>query len=112
MSRHVSTVDARDRRVRLAVVAVVWLAGLAAGFFALLSCLARYGCGASGGGLACHNSGTALGVLKVVGVVAVVVAVTVLTYGKPPRTAAIVGAIGLVLLLGCFLGARALLGTV
>jgi hypothetical protein len=103
---------ARSRNVRLATVAVVWLAGLAAGFFALLSAAAKYGCGGSDDGLACHTSGSLLGVLLVVLVIAVVTAVTVLSDDRASRSVLILGAAGLAALLICFVAARMLLDTV
>jgi hypothetical protein len=93
-------------------VGVVWIAGLAAGFFGLLGAAARYGCGANDKGLACQGTGSLLGVLIVVAVVAVVTSVTVLTHDRQPRRVLTVGAMGLVGLAACFLLARVLLGTV
>ena len=91
---------------------MVWLAGLAAGFFGLLGAAARYGCGANDDGLACRGSGSLLGVLLVAAVITIVTAVTVLTHDREPRRVLTVGAIGLVGLLLCFGFARLLLGTV
>ena len=65
MARHARTVDRRARTVRLSTVAVVWLCGLGAGFFALLSAAARYGCGGGDKGLACRTSGPVVGILVV-----------------------------------------------
>jgi hypothetical protein len=93
-------------------VALVWLAGLGAGFFALLSAAAKYGCGGSDDGLACHTSGSLLGALLVLVVIAVVTAVTVLSDRRPPRDVLILGVTGLVALAICLVAARMLLDTV
>ena len=91
---------------------MVWLGGLAAGFFGLLAAAARYGCGASDNGLACRGSGSLLGILVVLAVVAVVTAVTVLSHERAPRHVLVLGAVGLIALMGCFMAARSLLDTV
>jgi hypothetical protein len=96
----------------MTTVTVVWLGGLAAGFFGLLGAAARYGCGASDKGLACHGTGTTLGVIIVLAVVATVTAVTVLTHDREPRPVLAIGGAGLVALALCFVFARMLLGTV
>jgi hypothetical protein len=93
-------------------VAVVWLAGLGAGFFALLGAAAKYGCGGSDDGLACHTSGSLLGVLLVLIVIAVVTAVTVLSDDRAGRGMLLLGAAGLAALLVCFAASRMLLDTV
>jgi hypothetical protein len=78
----------------------------------LLGAAARYGCGSSDTGLACRTSGSVLGILIVVGVIAVVTAVTVLTHERPPRRVVITGGVGLAALALCLIAARSLLGTV
>src|SRR3954470_24761857 len=98
--------------MRLSTVAVVWLGGLVAGFFALLATASRYECGARDHGLACRSSGTVVGVSLVVAVIALVTAVTVLTQDRPPRSMLGLGAAGLLVLIGCLIAARALLATV
>jgi hypothetical protein len=98
--------------VRLSTVAVVWLCGLAAGFFGLLSAAARYGCGAGDNGLACRTSGSVVGILVVIAVIVVVTTVTVMSHDQPPRRLITMGASGLAALLLCFIAARALLSTV
>jgi hypothetical protein len=111
MARHVQA--PQGRLARLAAVAVLWLAGLGVGFYALLSAGARYGCANTDHGLACTGTGTALGVLLVVAVVLVVTAGTLLTQDAaswPARAVRI--AASLVLLAACFLGAWALLATI
>ena len=66
MSRQAKVVDQPHRAIRLSAVALVWLGGLAAGFFALLSAAARYGCGPEDDGFACQTSGSFVGILIVV----------------------------------------------
>lgn len=90
----------------------MWLCGLAAGFFGLLSAAARYGCSDSDKGFACGTSGSLVGGLVVVAVIAVVTAVTVMTYDRPARRVLTVGGIGIVALAICFGAARGLLATV
>ena len=90
---------------------VIWLGGLAVGFFGVLSIAARYGCASSAHGLACRKSGSALGVLIVLGVVAIVTAVTVTTHHRSPRNVLIAATLGIVALLACYLAAHALLAT-
>lgn len=111
-ARHAHTGDPRARRIRLATVLLVWLAGLAAGFFAILASFVRFGCGDGDDGLACQNSGTALAIAVVVGVIAIVTVVTVLTYEREPRRIVITGVGGLIALAALFLAARSLLSTV
>jgi hypothetical protein len=93
-------------------MAVVWLAGLAAGFFGLLGAAARYGCGVNDKGLACTGSGSTLGVLLVLAVITVVTVVTVRIHDREPRRVITIGAVGLVALALCLLFARMLLDTV
>jgi hypothetical protein len=111
VARHV---HARNGRLaQLGALGVLWLAGLGAGFYAILSAGARYGCARSDKGLACSSGGTALGVLIVVAVVLVVTAGTVLAQDAATwraRVARLTGA--LVLLAACLFGAHALLDTI
>jgi hypothetical protein len=93
-------------------VSVIWLAGLAAGFFGLLSAAAKYGCASTDRGLGCRTSGSILGTLVVVAVVAVVTLVTVVTHDQPTRRVVVVGIAGLVVLGACFVAARLLLATI
>jgi uncharacterized membrane protein YbjE (DUF340 family) len=111
MARHV---QARGGRLaQLGAVVILWLAGLGAGFYAILSAGARYGCSRSDKGLACRGSGTALGVGIVVAVVLVVTAGTVLAQDAPSWRARIAYVlVALVVLAGCLLGAHALLNTI
>lgn len=104
----------RDGRlIRLGVLALVWLCGIAAGLFALLSAGARYTtCSAGSASLACTGSGTALGALLVVAVVAGVTVATLVSYGRERRTLLVIGGAALVLQLGLLLAAHALLATV
>jgi hypothetical protein len=98
--------------VRASVLAIVWLAGLAAGFFALLSVAARYTtCTTSAHGLACRPAGTAIGGSLVIGVIATVTAATVLTHDRGPRRSATWGLFGTAALGASYLAAHALLGT-
>ncbi|HJQ41785.1 MAG TPA: hypothetical protein VJ831_01755 [Jatrophihabitantaceae bacterium] len=90
---------------------MVWLGGLVVGFFGVLSVAARYGCANSAHGLACRKSGSALGVLIVLGVVAIVTAVTVATHNRAPRTVLIAATVAVAALLACYLAAHALLAT-
>jgi DMSO/TMAO reductase YedYZ heme-binding membrane subunit len=112
LPRHAKIVDRRARTTRLSTVTLVWVCGLAAGFFGLLAAAARYGCGADDNGFACRTSGSAVGVLILIGVVAVVTAVTVLTHNRPPRRVLAIGGVGIVGLALCLVCARMLLGTV
>jgi hypothetical protein len=91
---------------------VLWLAGLAAGFFAILSAAARFSCGHTDQAIACRSTGTALGVVITLGVIAVVTVITVLTYDSSPRRILSWTALGILLLAGCYLCAQALLATV
>jgi hypothetical protein len=112
LPRHAKVVDRRARTTRVSTVGVVWLAGLAAGFFGLLGAAARYGCGANDHGFGCRGSGSVVGVLIVVAVVAIVTAVTVLSFDRDPRRVIGIGGLGLIALAVCFVAARTLLGTV
>lgn len=95
----------------MSTVAAVWLVGLFAGFFGLLGAAARWGCGMHDNGLACHPSGSLLGVLIVVVVVGVVTGVTVLVSGRSTRGVLAIGGMGLVALVLCWIAARSLLAT-
>lgn len=98
--------------MRICALVVVWIAGLAAGFFGLLSASAKYTtCGTHSKGLACGTTGTALGALLVVGIISTVSATTVLTHGKSPREVALWSAGGVGVLVICYYSAQALLGT-
>ena len=90
---------------------MVWLGGVGAGFFAILSVAARYGCARSAHGLACRQSGSALGIVIVAAVVAVVTTVTVYTHGRTTRAVGVAAALGLALLAGCYYCAHALIAT-
>jgi hypothetical protein len=105
------SVDARARTVRFVAVAVVWFGGLAAGFVGMLAAAAHYGCGIHDSGLACERSGSVCGALIVVAVVAVVVAVTMLTFDRPARRVLVVSGIGFALLAVLFALAAVLLST-
>jgi hypothetical protein len=97
---------------RAGALTFVWLGGLAAGFFALLSVAARYTtCTPTAHGLACRPVGTAIGGSLVIGVIATVTAATVLTHGRGPRRSATWGLLGVMALGACYLAAHALLDT-
>lgn len=112
MARDHGEADRRARAIRLAAVALIWVAGLVAGFFALLAAAASYGCGDTDPGLACHTSGSLLGIVDVLVVIAVVTVITVLSHGRPPRVAGLLAGSGLAALVVCFVAARMLLDTV
>jgi hypothetical protein len=112
MARHARSINRANRLVALAVVTVVWVCGLGAGFYALLSIAARYGCGATNHGLGCGNAGSAVGVALLIGVIATVTSVTVLVHGRNPMRILVIGLVGLFALAGCAVGAHALLNTV
>jgi O-antigen ligase len=112
LARHAKAVDRRARATRLSILTVIWLSGLAAGFFGLLAAVARYGCGANDNGLACRGSGSIVGILIVIAVVGVVTAVTVMTHDRMPRRVIAIGCVGLGAVMVCFIAARSLLGTV
>jgi hypothetical protein len=112
MARHGRSVDERARVVRVTMLVVIWLGGLAAGLFALLAAAAKYGCAPAAGGLGCTTSGSLLGFGLVLVVIAVVTTVTVLTFDREPQRSITVGVLGLVALLACFLVAQGILGTV
>jgi hypothetical protein len=97
---------------RASALAVIWLGGLAAGFFALLSVAARYTtCTTTAHGLACRPAGTAIGGTLVIGVIATVTAATVLTHDRGPRRSATWALLGAAALGAAYLAAHALLGT-
>jgi hypothetical protein len=103
--------SSRWRLARASALTFVWLAGLTAGFFAILGTAARFSCAPSAHGLACRPAGTALGGGLIAGVIAIVTAVTVATHDSGRRRLVawtIGGALGL---LACFLAARGLIGT-
>lgn len=112
MGRHAKAPSVRARVARAGSLAVVWVGGLAAGFFALLSVAARYTtCTTSAPGLACRPAGTAIGGSLVIGVIATVTAATVLTHDRGPGRSATWGLLGAVALSACYFAAHALLDT-
>jgi hypothetical protein len=96
----------------VSIVGLVWLCGLAAGFFSILAAAARYGCGRNDSGLACRTSGSVLGILLVIAVITVVAAVTVMTHDRPARRVMIAGGVGFASLVACLVAAHGLLATV
>ena len=111
MGRHARTPDSRVRLVRGSALVVIWLGGLTAGFFSILSVAARYGCARSAHGLACRQSGSALGVVLIVAVIAVVTTVTIATHDRGLRRVSVTAGLGALALIGCYLGAHALIAT-
>jgi hypothetical protein len=104
--------DARAPATRVVAVALVWFGGLAAGFVGILAAVAKYGCGLHDAGFACETSGSVCGVLIVLAAVAVVTAVTMLTFEQPTRRVLIVSGIGFAGLVALFVLAEVLLATV
>src|SRR5690349_13779040 len=102
MSRHARSIDRPTRTATLLTVLVIWAAGLAAGFYALLGVAARYGCGANQHGLGCGNAGTAVGIALVLAVIVTVTTVTVLAHGRTPARVAVIGVCGLLVLIACY----------
>lgn len=112
MGRHAKVVRDQSKYVRVGALALVWIVGLAAGFFALLSVAARFtGCSSSAHGLACRPAGTAIGALVVLGVIATVTAATVLTHDGERRRIVLCGVLGVAVLGVWYLAAHALLDT-
>ena len=111
MARHVRSPG--SRLGRLGTVFVLWAAGLAVGFYAVLSAGAKFGCAHSAHGLACKPAGSALGGGLVLVVIVVVAVITVLVQDAVSLRGRMLRVlVGLVLLGACLLAARALLGTV
>jgi hypothetical protein len=113
VARHVHEPrSARGGATGLVLLAVLWLCGLVAGFYAMLGAGAKLGCGQNAHGLACRPVGSALGAAIVLGVVVIVTAVTIaLQDARSRRSRALRLITGLALLVACLLGARALLAT-
>ena len=65
------------------LIAVFWISGLVAGFYALLSIGAKYSCGRTSHGLACSSTGTVLGAGIVAAVVMVVTGGDTAVQGRP-----------------------------
>jgi hypothetical protein len=103
--------DARARTARVVTVAFVWFGGLAAGFVGILAAVAKYGCGLHDSGFACETSGSVCGIVIVLAAVAVVTAVTMLTFDQPTRRVLVVGGIGFAGLVALFVLAEVLLAT-
>ena len=103
--------DRRLRAIRLSTVSVIWLGGLAAGFFGLLGATAKYGCASGDNGFGCRTSGSIVGILIVVAVIAIVIAVTTLTVDRPRHRVLVVGLVGFGALAVCFALAQVLLAT-
>ena len=117
MARHVHDLTANRSRstviAGLALIALLWIGGLLAGFYSMLSTAARFGCAHNDKALACRNAGSALSVALVVAVVAIVTAATLLVFDAQTWPARLVRLLGGLVLLGlCLLAARAILATV
>lgn len=97
--------------MRASALTVVWLCGIVVGFFGILSVATRYGCSRTARGLACQQSGSLLGGVIIVAVVAVVTAVTIYTHNRDSRLVGIASAMGLAVLVGCYYCANALIAT-
>lgn len=111
MARHIRVPSGRWRIARASALTFIWLAGLTAGFFAILAGTARYSCSPAAHGLACRSSGTAVSSLLIVGVIATVTAVTVATHDSGRRRLVAWTASGAIVLVACLLLARAVIST-
>ncbi|MDP9093071.1 MAG: hypothetical protein M3N95_09070 [Actinomycetota bacterium] len=111
MARHAKRTDGRWRFARGGALTLIWLGGLAAGFLSILAAAARYSCAPTAHGLACRPAGTAAGGGLIIAVIAIVTAVTVTTHDTGRRRLAAWTFAGATALLGCYVGARALIGT-
>jgi hypothetical protein len=111
VGRHTKEPTKQWRLARGSALVLIWLGGLAAGFFAILSAAARYSCGPTAHGLACRPAGSALGLVIALCVVATVTTVTVFTHDRGPRRLVGMTGLGATALLACYLGAHALVGT-
>ena len=100
------------RPLRWLAVALIWLAGVAAGLFTLVAGAARVvTCSAHAPGLACRGTGTVFAVLLLVAVVAVVTSATVLTLARTSAQLAALTVVAVAVLVGLLAGARSLLAT-
>ncbi|MEO6884674.1 MAG: hypothetical protein ABI232_00115 [Jatrophihabitantaceae bacterium] len=115
MGRHTNPQVARrdsNGLTRLGLLLVLWLAGLATGYYALLAAASRYTtCTAHSTGLACRTSGFSLAIALVVGVVAVVTAATVVSYQRQTRWNVLIALAALIALGVCVFAAHGLLDT-
>ena len=76
----------RHHRLLWAAITVFWVLGLVAGFVCTLGVAARFGCDAGATGLACKNTGSALGLALVVAIVITVGVSTVFAFEARDRT--------------------------
>jgi hypothetical protein len=111
LARRLTAADRRARTIRASTLAIVWLAGLGAGFVGFLSAAAKYGCAAADGGLACSTTGSVLGVLLVLSVLAVVALVTLASHHQSPRQVLTIGGAGLAALVVFLVAAWSLLAS-
>ncbi len=107
-----SRLSLSGRTAKWALLAVLWVCGLVAGFFGMLSVGAKYSCSHSAHGLACRSTGTVLGSGIIIGVVIVVTAVTLLLHdARSWRARWTQLVIGLTLLAAFLVAARAIIAT-
>ncbi|MEO9139175.1 MAG: hypothetical protein ABI345_08920 [Jatrophihabitans sp.] len=111
-AKHAHSSDPAARRARVLTLVVVWLAGLGVGFVGIVATFARYGCSESATGLGCRSTGTVVGTLVIIGVIAIVTAVTAFTHERPARNVITAGAFAVVGLGLLFLAAEGLLSTI
>jgi hypothetical protein len=111
VARHVRVPSSRWRAARAGALTVIWLAGLASGFFAILAAASRFSCSPSAHGLACRPAGTAVSTVLVLGVIATVTSVTVATHDSGRRRLVGWTVGGAIMLALCFLLARAVIAT-
>jgi hypothetical protein len=111
LPRHAKVVDQRLHVIRVSTIAAVWVYGLVAGLYALLAAAAKYGCMKDDDGLACHTSGSVLGIVLLVTVIAVVTLVTIACPNRPGRTVLVIGGFSIAALTACLIAAISLLAT-
>ena len=111
MARHAKVIDSQLRVIRLSTVAFVWLCGLAAGFYAALAAVAKYGCESGDTSIGCKTSGSVLGIVLLVTIIAIVTVVTLTTANRPRRRVYIIAAVGVTGLAICTFAAASLLAT-
>ena len=111
MGRHARSTSARWRLARGSALTLIWLGGLAAGFFAILGAAAHYSCAHNAHGLACRSAGPAVGTMLVLAVITIITAVTVATHDSGERRLLTWTAAGALALLACYFGAQALIST-
>jgi hypothetical protein len=111
LPRHARLVNQRLRTIRLWTLAFVWLCGLAAGLYAVLAAAAKYGCMSGDHAIGCETSGSVLGIVLLVTVIATVTVVTLATSNRPARGVLVIGGLGVAALAICAFAAGSLLST-